>query len=469
MKRNNKTSSTSPKKRTTRSTSRSPMKKAPAGTSATKAHRNEEAGRHVMPKVATEVGDSNSNAASAQQAQECLPSPHQVPDGKNVLEAKISAAIKTTNPEQLDAFDRLIHFFTVPGVLAIIVAVYAFGGGLFGTDNVDIPIHLCALVLGAGRGGVPGAATVGGSFFILLAPPGKVNQMLALMTVAQSLPNNLVGFVYRKSAHWLLALKLNLFCVLGLVCGQYAVELMSDDFIKKFAGGILLFMVAQMTLEKVHEMREHAKSKGAVDHHVDGKADTSTVEKGDLHEETDAEKLQKKQEFLQSQKVLFPLGFVGGILSYVAGNMGPLLNVYMVFLELPKYELVATRAAIFIPNDAIKMLQRWYSGHLTLGRLGDRGGVGSLSAFSVSSLSTSLADFFRQNDGNLLPGIRLGIVGVFGVILAKIWLKNASKATFAFVHDRVTYVMTLVSGLLLATGVDVGETVLRLMALLTGK
>lgn len=156
--------------------------------------------------------------------------------------------------------------------------------------------------------------------------------MLALMTVAESMPNQLVGLAYFRSADWLFAMKLNVFCVVGLALGQYAVQLMSDQLIRKVAGGILLTVVAQMTVEKF-------------------------VKKDSADPESAAGR--KRTAFLRSTKVMLPLGLVGGVLSFVAGNMGPLLNVYMVFLALPKYEMVGTRAAIFIPIDAIKLGQRW--------------------------------------------------------------------------------------------------------------
>ena len=75
--------------------------------------------------------------------------------------------------------------------------------------------------------------------------------MLALMTVAESMPNQLVGAAYYQSADWLFALKLNAYAVIGLGLGQYAVQMLSDQFIRKFAGVILLTVVAQMTVEKM--------------------------------------------------------------------------------------------------------------------------------------------------------------------------------------------------------------------------
>ncbi|CAD7950649.1 unnamed protein product [Amoebophrya sp. A25] len=303
-----------------------------------------------------------------------------------------------------DALDRIIDTVTIPGTFAIIALVCAIGGGIYGIAD-DLSLHICSFILGMGRGGVPGCATVAGSFFVILAPPGMVNKSLALMTVAESVPNQLVGAAYWRSADWMFALKLNLYTVVGLAAGQYLVQMLSDQFIRQFAGAILLTVVLQMTIEKF-------TNKGNADGSVDP----------------------KRVALLRSPVVMTPLGLFGGLLSYVAGNMGPLLNVYMVFLALPKYEMVGTRAAIFIPIDAIKLGQRWSAGDL---------------------------DF-----DTFYLGARLGVIGVMGVIVAKIWLKKASKELFAFVYNRVTYCMTLLSGLLLITGVDLKAVIRHGIALL---
>lgn len=49
-------------------------------------------------------------------------------------------------------------------------------------------------------------------------------QMLALMTMAEFIPNVLVGVAYRKSADWTLAAKINAFTTIGLALGNIATE-----------------------------------------------------------------------------------------------------------------------------------------------------------------------------------------------------------------------------------------------------
>lgn len=174
-----------------------------------------------------------------------------------------------------------------------------------------------------------------------------------------------------------------------------------------------------------------------------------------------------KDVFLRSSTIMLPLGVVGGLLSYVAGNMGPILNVYLVLLALPKYELVGTRAAIFIPVDFFKLIGAYISGYLVLpDMLSDIlwwvdqilvattldsvvGTVGN------EELSTSVSG--DESKEGFYFGVRLGLTGIVGVLLAKMWLRKASKEFFSFIYERVTYVMTGVMGSLLCIGMSFGD------------
>lgn len=70
------------------------------------------------------------------------------------------------------------------------------------------------------------------------------------------------------------------------------------------------------------------------------------------------------------------------------------------------------------------------------------------------------ADGSWKSQYNLTYGLRLGVIGIFGVLIAKIWLRKASKEFFSFLYERVTYVMTFLSGMLLVTGVKLNDVIL---------
>ena len=106
-----------------------------------------------------------------------------------------------------------------------------------------------------GRGGVPGAATIAGSAFVILAKPGQVNSAMGKMLMAESIPNFLVAFVYRKQADWGFVIRNNLFTVVGLVIGAFVNDFLDDESVKRALGAVLLLVVAQVLGEKFLQKR----------------------------------------------------------------------------------------------------------------------------------------------------------------------------------------------------------------------
>ena len=52
--------------------------------------------------------------------------------------------------------------------------------------------------------------------------------------------------------------------------------------------------------------------------------------------------LKKKRLAMQRIPVIAAVGLIGGIASYITNNMGPMLNVYLLALQLDPYSLVGT-------------------------------------------------------------------------------------------------------------------------------
>ena len=78
--------------------------------------------------------------------------------------------------------------------------------------------------------------------------------MMALMVVAESMPNQVVGAAYWRSANWMFALKLNVFTWVGLAIGSHVAQILPDPVIRKAAGAVLLLVIAQMTYDKVGDL-----------------------------------------------------------------------------------------------------------------------------------------------------------------------------------------------------------------------
>merc|ERR1712194_167946 len=160
---------------------------------------------------------------------------------------------------------------------------------------------------------------------------------------------------------------------------------------------------------------------------------------------------------------------------------GALLNVYVVFLALPKYTMVGTRAAIYIPIDIAKLVMYAQAGIVLLPKIPDdiewalqrieSRGASVFESLSNGSLPSKndiypiLGPFeqYGGRDASCYYGLRLGLVGVLGCCLAKVWLRYASPQVFALLQERVTYWMTLLMGVLLIANISLGVVLASIM------
>lgn len=301
----------------------------------------------------------------------------------------------TTTGRAPDILDKLIGTLGEVGVIGIVVAGAAVYVGTYGVPE-ETGMVFCALSMGLGKGGVPGMSTLASAFFALLAPAGRVNQMMALVVPITMIADSVVGLAYMNDALWRVAMKLVVWTGFGILLGMPINNYMSDDLTRRLIGVLFLGVVMTMIYDKVV-----------------GSAKLSNEER------------EKKRQWLFSMKVLAPCGIIGGVASYITNNMGPMLNVYLLSLDLDKYALVGTRSAIFISVNAVKLSMRVFKGDL-----------------QCSDMPMACA---------------LGGVAAIGVVLAKIWLKNASPALFKFVYERVTLVVVSITGGLLLCGWDMSS------------
>lgn len=95
-----------------------------------------------------------------------------VPSRKDVVKKDVDFV---SLPEP-DVLESLIQRMTAPGLIVLIATAVLVACEIFGEPH-NLSLHICALVLGMGRGGVPGCATVAAAFFVLLAKDGQVKQV----------------------------------------------------------------------------------------------------------------------------------------------------------------------------------------------------------------------------------------------------------------------------------------------------
>lgn len=260
-------------------------------------------------------------------------------------------------------------------------------------------------MMGMGKGGVPGSSTLASAMFALLAPRGFVSQMMALVVPITMMTDVLVGITYFRDAKWKVAGQMLVWTGIGIFLGMQLSRYLSDDMIRRSIGMIFVAVAG-------NQIYSQFTSKSL----------------------SESEKTQR-MELLQSLVVVAPYGIVGGIASYISNNMGPMLNIYLLALNLDKYSLIGTRSAIFMSINFLKFFMRWGAGDISL-------------------------------DG-IQYGFVLGLFGCIGVVLAKMWIANASDELFKFIYERVTVAIVSFTGTLLIAGLDLKTLLQDAVALVT--
>ena len=77
------------------------------------------------------------------------------------------------------------------------------------------------------------------------------------------------------------------------------------------------------------------------------------------------------------------VGLVGGFATILTNSMGPMLNVYLLTLQLEPKAFVGTRATFFTAINTLKMAQRLYAGTLDGSMLRVGGAYGVLAVAGV--------------------------------------------------------------------------------------
>ncbi len=216
-----------------------------------------------------------------------------------------------------------------------------------------------------------------------------MNAFLALMVPVTLFSDALVGVTYFRDVKWDTVAKFLGGTMVGIFLGMAINGLMDEAMIKQFLGVLFLCVIAWQQYEKYLKKQK---------------------------------KVLISKQTMESYAFLIPFTIFGGVCSYITNNMGPLVNVYLIALELNKYSAVGTRSAIFSSINVVKLGMRFYTGDITM--------------------------------DSAMDGVWLGVLACFGVLIAKIWLRNASDWLFRFVFEKVTTVVVLVTGSLLAAGLD---------------
>ena len=194
-----------------------------------------------------------------------------------------------------------------------------------------------SFIMGMSKGGLPGAGNLTVAIFALvlgdaLGPVGVPLSVGLLLPVLIS-ADVTATLVYRRHADWKFIARLLPFFLVGTVLGWWVWKF-SFDFsqaedvrlLKYVVGGILLGMTALHFLVKA---RKKSKISGVDE-------DSGSAPKGSV-----------------PLGVLF--GLLGGVATMLANAAGPVAQLYLLAMALPKYAFIGTSAWLFLIVNVVKI------------------------------------------------------------------------------------------------------------------
>ena len=268
-----------------------------------------------------------------------------------------------------------------------------------------------ALILGLGKGGVPGLATVATAATVLTAPSsvsGGLGYAVAMQVPILAIIDVYAAWLHSTALDWPTVWLLLPTSFIGMGLGQMIDKHMTDRGARLLVGCILLAILALRTWKDVAAV---LCPRWAIEHHL-GESKSRKIEEGKVSEDEDEmhdvdieggststtntatgsihskRKRTRRRPSPQSQKTAFLwaciVGLVGGAATMLTNSMGPILNVYLLSVrELSPQSYIGTRAVFFCFLNMGKIPMRFMSGTLGWPMIRVAFGLGLVSVVGV--------------------------------------------------------------------------------------
>lgn len=256
---------------------------------------------------------------------------------------------------------------------------------------IPYPVFLgfLSLLMGLGKGGIPGMSTSSVALNSLYAPDGCLDLATALQVPVCFCADVTVAYSYIEHARWPTIMRLLPFIGVGIAIGTQLMGRLSAPQSKLLVGSILLSI---LLLNLAQEMSGHLSK-------LMSKLWPSQKGKDEAGKRADADAGKDEvPSYANSFGFVCLVGVVGGFATILTNAMGPMLNIFLLTLKLEPTVFVGTRGTLFTVVNALKLAQRLQGG--------------TLSADMV------------------ILGLKQGIISVIGVLIAKLIVKRMSKSLF---------------------------------------
>ena len=322
-----------------------------------------------------------------------------------------------------------------------------------------------SLILGLGKGGVPGVATMATAATVLTAPTHIDNGLgyaVALMVPILTMIDIFAAYLHRSVLDWTTIWLLLPLSFVGMILGQYVSDrYLTDKGARILVGVILLSILALRTWKDV---LGYISPMWAIEHHISGddkerlsdneeddedddniavvqmplvdrdetKQRMVAMESGESDHKNEgdhiaasssAATLRRKVPIRKSKRLVWAcsVGLIGGMATMLTNSMGPILNVYLLSVaELSPQAYVGTRAMFFCFLNLGKLPIRIVGGTLGLPMLPLAVGLGTVSAvgvFFAKPIMMSINErLFVKLELSvvLFAGVRLCYIGIMG-------------------------------------------------------
>ena len=272
--------------------------------------------------------------------------------------------------------------------------------------NGQLPLLIfLAAVMGLGKGGVPGFATIATALCVATAPlhiPSGLGYAVALQGPILTMIDVSAAWIHKEKIHWPSVWLLLPTSLLGMLVGQILAGFMTDAVARILVGFILLSIlllkvwkdVAKLVCPQLLRKRKRRTSKLV---EVD-------LEKASVREEKSNGDDSSKEAYWG-----YIVGFFGGAATMLTNSMGPILNVYLLSIQrLSPSEYIGTRAMFFCFLNLGKTPMRFYAGVL---------------------------------GWPMIPlAVCLGFISILGVVCAKPIMLSMSEQTFVRLELMVIFI-----------------------------
>ena len=182
---------------------------------------------------------------------------------------------------------------------------------------------LAALLVGLGKGGLPGTGNLSVILMAMIFPSKEsVGILLPILICADIVAVS----VYHQHTQWKHLIRLLPWTLVGVIAGAFIFKSIDDQLMTKAIGAILLLMVVITPLRKYFQPAGETGSDGKLPRMSPG-----------------------LQVFVGST------GILGGIATMVANAAGPVIGIYLLISGLPKFAFIGTAAWFFFIINLCKV------------------------------------------------------------------------------------------------------------------